>query len=121
MRTGLLAALVLIPCLAGCASSTSGPSASLHAAPDHAVPVQRSVRAATVNRAPARTVARASAAEPFDAPAQAEPPTGTIGLSPVEAARANASATIEAERREDERMRRVMTICANCGMRPSDQ
>ena len=126
MRTGLLAALVLIPCLAGCASSMSGPSASLQAAPDHVVPAQRSTRTATVKkRAPTRAVARASAAEPFDAqpqaPAQAEPPIGTIGLSPVEAARANASAAIEAERREDERMRRIMTICTGCGMTPGNR
>jgi hypothetical protein len=123
MRTGLLAVLVLIPCLAGCASSMSGPSASLQAAPDEAVTAQRGARTAMVKkRAPAKAVARASAAEPpYDAPAQAEVPTGTIGLSPVDAARANAATAIEAGRLEDERLRRIMTICANCGMTPGDR
>ena len=124
MRTGLLAAVVLALGsalgLAGCASTMSGPSASLQGAASYgassdAATAPRSVRAATVpQRAPARAVARAPV--PYEAEAQAEPPTGTVGRSPVEAARANAAATFEADRREDERIRGIMTICANCGM-----
>ena len=123
MRTGLLPAVVLALGAAlgfsGCASTMSGPSASLHSAGGYgassdAATAPRSVRTASVPHTPAR--AKAQAPVSYDAEAQAAPAAGTVGRSPVEAARANAAATFEADRREDERIRGIMTICANCGM-----
>jgi hypothetical protein len=110
--------LALAVGLAGCAASMSGPTpASLQAASSEPGAAPRA-RTATVKKpAPAPAVARAVPAdEPYQGQAPAERPTGTVGQSPVEAASANAAAANEAGRREDERIRRIMTICANCGM-----
>jgi hypothetical protein len=111
VHTGLLAVLALALGLAGCASSGPSPG-SLQAASSEGGAAPRARTATVKKRAPA-VARRVPAEEPY---APAEVPTGTVGLSPVEAASANATATNEAARREDERIRRIMTICANCGM-----
>jgi hypothetical protein len=133
MRAGLLAVLALgfAPALgvAGCASTASGPSASLQEPAIDGASDQRNVRAAPAERrAPARVAApaRVSPAQSSWAPegraqAVAEPPPigttgGPAGRSMEEIRRANAAATAEADRRQDEHIRGIMTICANCGM-----
>jgi hypothetical protein len=62
------------------------------------------------------TRARTEQAEAY-APVQAGPlTTGTVGRSPADPARSDAGLLTEAERSEDERIRRITTICRNCGM-----
>lgn len=114
MRAGLWVVLTFSVALAGCASQMPTVSPSSHAASNEGASSQRATRTAARTRPATRApVERAEAYAPW----QAEPVTGTVGRSPADAVRTDAGLLTEAERREDERVRRLMMICANCGMR----
>jgi hypothetical protein len=105
LQASSLAILVLATGLTGCASQAlAPPPPSLRAASSESVAPQRAVRsAAGKKRVRVQAAAWARPPAALDAAADASNITGTVGGA-------------DSESQDNERMRRILRICANCGI-----